>query len=239
MIRFIFLSIFVIFTHATTASSLPDFPFINVTGEAKINVAPDTVTISFDLIAFEEDSEKALQAILIKGKKILGLCKESKIEASNITTLQLRKRTVRNRTTDRVNTGIKGYEVSQSYQIKIDDLSKYSVFVDKLVALNNTSSIHAGFGATNKNEILANLVLTASADAQRRADNLAKGMGVKIQSVFAVSEDKDFNSFSAEFGLGDNRIYASMEMSDISSNMFVPKTILFTKNVSAIYKIKE
>lgn len=76
-------------------------------------------------------------------------------------------------------------------------------------------------------------------------------MGLKVGAVYAVTQDSNLGEFQAVFGAPE---YASVANAppdfvpppslDVlhdgpNANMFVPKTIEFSKNVSVVYKIKQ
>lgn len=73
------------------------------------------------------------------------------------------------------------------------------------------------------------------------------GMGVKLEAVFAVSQERHFASVEAVFGIYPGTANAppafvpppSIEFLPASgANMFIPKTIRLSKSVSVIFRIK-
>lgn len=52
--KYIWLLILSVFSVSTFASSIPDFPFVTVTGESVRKVEPDNAKLSFYVITFDK-----------------------------------------------------------------------------------------------------------------------------------------------------------------------------------------
>lgn len=221
-------------------SDFPDFPFLQVTGVAETEVAPDKVELSFSLVEFGKDPEKAMITVSNRGEKILELSNKYNISKDRIISYGIDKSVTRARNSNYQKLEILGYEVSQSFKITILDISKYPEFVNSLVGMPNVSNIQASFDVKDKDEILRSLVKKAGDDAKRKADDLAAGLGVSIKSVYAINQDTSFATFFANFGVSEVSRYLADVASPVgqSFNMFVPKSIPITKSVNVIYKIK-
>ncbi len=227
------------------ASSLPDFPFIGVEGVPEIEVMPDTANIGFSLLEFSEKPEAALNTIKKRSAQIIELAREFNISDDSIFSTGIESQIKRqiNRDGGYDKTNIIGYEVTQSFGIKIDDVSKYSDLVDKLISIGNVSRIHPSFDVKNRKEILRKLVADAGKDAKQKALDLADAMDVKIKSVFAINQDTSFESFFATFGLQEKApssgsLGAAFDRGNGSLNMMVPKSIKIQKKIGVVYKLK-
>jgi len=233
--------------HNVLASALPDFPFIGVQGEAHKEVSPDLATIGFTLVAFSDDSEKALKTIQTRSREVIDLAKEFKLPENGVISLGIENEIKRevNRDHGYNRTNILGYEVSQSFRLEVNDLSKYSAFIDRLITLSNVGRITPTFDVQNKKEIERSLVAEAGKDARQKADDLAHAMGVKIKSVYAINQGRSFDYFFALFGLQEKvriggQVLASMSapVPDRTMNMMVPKSVKISKEINVVYKIK-
>lgn len=239
--RLILVLMFLILPFKLMASSLPEFPFVGVDGVAEIEVAPDTATITFRVVAFSEKEDEALKTVNSRTSDLFDIAKEHGINKNSIISMGIDvqiKRQV-NRESGYNQTNILGYEVTQVFKVELDDLSKYSSFSDKLISLGNVAGINAVFDVKNRKQILRSLVAEAGKDAKQKAQDLAAAMEVKLGSVFALTESKSFNSFFANFGLDGQLGAVSASIAyDRSANMMVPKSIAIKKNISVIYKLK-
>ncbi len=110
-------------------------------------------------------------------------------------------------------------------------LEKYSIFIDRLVALGNVTRVTPNFDVQSRDEIRHGLIAEASKDARQKAEVLANAMGVRIKSVFAINQGTTFQSYFAKFGLQEKvmsdqpRLLALASMNHLPSNMMVPRTI--------------
>lgn len=229
------------------ASSLPDFPFIGVQGEAEIEVAPDTANVGFNLVEFSENPDEALDTVKKRSAQIIELAREFNISDESVISTgienQIKRQIIRDGGYNQTN--ILGYEVRQSFAIKIDDISRYSEFVDKLISTGNVGRINSSFDVRNRKQIQRSLVAAAGKDAQQNAKDLAAAMGVKIKSVYAINQDTSFESFFAQFGLQEQAPSRGLlkglafDKGSDSVNMMVPKAISIQKKISVVYKIKK
>lgn len=240
-------TLILLFSSSSFASSLPDFPFIGVKGVAEIEVAPDVVAISFELLEFNEKPDEALQNIKNRSSQIVKLAREFGVADNAIISTSINSEIVRqvNREHGYDQTNILGYEITQDFTIDIEDLSIYSMFVDKLISVGNVNRVYPKFDIANRKETLRDLVKKAGEDARNNADDLANAMGVKIKSVYAINQDSSFENFFASFGLQEVAPSTDREVmtvtgrrGSISLNMMVPKSIKLSKRIGVVYKIR-
>ena len=144
---------------------------------------------------------------------------------------------------------ILGYEVTQTFTVEINNIIQYSPFVDQLLGMMNVGNIRTAFDVANREEIDSELLTKATKNAKQKAEDLAKGMNVKVGSVFALTQDYSFASFEAVFGAPEHQSYSAppdfvpppsfdFVPDQEGSNMFIPKTIELKKAVSVVFKIK-
>ncbi len=230
----------VFFTIGVSAQSLPDFSFVTVTGTAQKSFPPDEVEISFKILAFHQGADQAMRIVSKRGADVIELAKKFNIDKNNISSYSINKNTKRGRKqgTGNQQVAIIGYDIQQSFKIKMEDIVHYPELVDALLSMSNVTNINSKFDISNKKQILYDLVIEASADAKRRADNLANGLHVRVVSVHSISEDRDINHYLAKFGIGTERHIDNVRAhSGFASNFFVPKTIDLKKTVNVIFKI--
>ena len=81
----------------------------------------------------------------------------------------------------------------------------------------------------------------AGKDARQRAGQLAAAQGVKISSVFAISDTADWGSLAGDFGFSGGAVSYGMlrkaSMAESSGMLILPKHISLEKSVKVIYKI--
>ena len=88
------------------------------------------------------------------------------------------------------------------------------------------------------------LIAKAAAEAREKADVMAKGLGVSIDSVFAFNDTGSFQTFFSTFGLRGEDVGQRMMRERIGvsgsrvNDIFMPQSIQITKKVNVIYKLK-
>jgi len=236
------IALMLITTGTSMASSLPDFPFVLVTGEAKIEVSPNIAHINLNLMTFDSDPEKALATIGSRGRDIVALLTKLNVKKSDIKSYNLNKQTRRERSNSYGQGKISGYEISQRFEIALRNIKHYSLVMDQLIAMKNVNNVNIKFDVTNRDELVQNLVRSAGKDAKRKAQDLAAGLDTKLGRVFAATQDSSFNEFFARFGLRQENMgrVETMRMSDRAGNynMFAPETIELRKTINVVYRLK-
>lgn len=222
------------------AQPMPDFPFLTVTGEAEMEVAPDTVTVNFQILAFNEISEAAMTTLAERSEQVLTLASEHGLTHEDIESYAIDKRTRRERKNADGQLDILGYEVSQRFTLTIDGLDSYEALMNALLRMDNTTGLNAQFDVADRESLMRELVSKAGKDARTRAEHLAAGLDARIKSVYAINEDGGFERFMAKFGVSQES-YGNLAMAADRSNSFsliAPQTITLSKRVNVIFKIK-
>ena len=246
--RIFFVILGMLMSASSAAEKFPDFPFLMVDGVAEIKVKPDVAKISFSIFEFSKDPKEAVSIVVKRGQAIVALANKLGIENNQITSTEYNKDTKRERDDNYNDLKIIGYEVSQNFTIEISNIALYSPLVDQLLRTQNIQRVRSEFSASNEIELGRTLVQQATAHAKSKAVDLADGMGVKLGSVYAVTQGRYFASLDAILGIYPGSVNAPREFvppPDInfiadsgSANMFVPKSIDLSTSVSVIFKIK-
>lgn len=222
------------------AETLPGFPFVTTTGKAEVKVAPDTVTVNFQVMAFNKRAEQAMDTVAERGAEVVALAQKHGLEHQQIESYAIDKQVRRNREGSHGNLEILGYQVTQRFTLEVNSLATYEKLMNQLMRMDNTNGLNASFDVSNREQLVTDLVAQAGADARRRADNLAAGLGASIQSVYAITEDAGFNQSVARFGVSAEnygRLSTAADQSR-SFDLFAPETITLSKRISVIFTLK-
>jgi uncharacterized protein YggE len=168
---------------------LPNQPYIYVEGKAEIQKPADIVTLRFDLVARAPDQPKANEEVQAKAVKIFGLLNNRKIAESDVIAENLRSEPEfqQDENYPRNRGKLIGYSVTRPFAVKVRDATAFPKLVDELIAIGGVefSGIDGGL---SKEKDLQNQVWEKSlSDARERAEKTVKALGMKIDSVFAVS----------------------------------------------------
>lgn len=221
------------------ASPIPDFPFVTVTGESSRQVAPDSAKLGFRITTFHQSSEVAHAQLTQASNKVLALLKANGIKDSQITAFELDKSARRRRDDSYNNLEVLGYELDRGFMVNLHDLQVYQALVTQLYATENVHSLSTRFDTKERDNIETVLLGAATAEARKKAEQMAEGLGVKIHSVFAFNDKGSFQEFFATFGLQAERMGVQHKPSFDSGapEVFIPQSIEISKTVNVIYKI--
>ena len=168
---------------------LPDKPYIYVEGRAEIKKPADIVTMRFDLVGRAPDQPKANQQVQTNANKILALLKEKKIADNDAIAEDLRSEPEfeQEQNYSRGHGKIIGYKVARPFQIKVRDVTAFPKLADELVAIQGVEFSGIDGGLAKEKEIQPEVWQKALANAHEQAEKTLKPIGMKIDSVFAVS----------------------------------------------------
>lgn len=167
---------------------LPDKPYIYVEGKAEIEKSADVVTLRFDVVARNPDQNKANQEVQAKANKIFALLKEEKIAENDVIASDLQSEPqYEEKESGRRQGKVIGYAVTRSFSVKVRDVTAFAKMVDELLAIGGTQFSGIDTGLIKEKEVTDEMYAKALANARERADKTLKTMGMKVDSVFAVS----------------------------------------------------
>jgi uncharacterized protein YggE len=168
---------------------LPSQPYIYIEGDAEITKPADLVDLRFEAIGHSADRAKANEEVQAKVIKILALLRDRKIAESDIIAEDLTSEPEFEQAEPYQQTRPKviGYMVTRPITAKVRDVTAFPKLVDDLIALGGIEFAHIEGGLAKKKEIEDELWQKAVINARELAEKTLKTMGMKIDSVFAVS----------------------------------------------------
>jgi uncharacterized protein YggE len=168
---------------------LPDKPYIYVQGKAEIQKPADVVTLKFDLVSRNPDESKANQDVQGKANKVLALLDSRKIAVTDVIAGDLRSEPEYEETDSSTTKHGKliGYSVTRSFSVRVRDVAAFAKLVDELLTIGGTEFSGIEGGLSKEKEMQDEVWEKTLTDARERAEKTLKTMGMKIDSVFAVS----------------------------------------------------
>ncbi|MBI2038770.1 MAG: SIMPL domain-containing protein [Candidatus Niyogibacteria bacterium] len=182
----------------------PNVPTITVTGEGKVLAKPDIGIVTFsvwreskDVGTAQEQATKATNAIVdyLKGAGVEE--KDLKTTSYNITPMY-----------DYTRSGsvFRGYQIRQSFELKIRDLAKVGSHLTKIAGLGANEVGSLRFDVDNIEALRAEARAKAIADAKAKAKQLARDLRVDLDDIVSYSESGGgaipIYARSLEFGVG-------------------------------------
>ena len=159
-------------------------------GEGQVVAKPDIAVVSFSIVTEAATSKAAQDANSPKSKAITDFLKKQAVEDKDIKTTGYNiypqydyPRFDQPR--------IKGYQVSQSFEVKIRNLDKASDIVDGLVTagVNNISQL--SFTIDEPEKLKDEARAKAIADAKAKAETLEKQIGIRLGKIINFQENSN------------------------------------------------
>ena len=168
---------------------LPNQPYIYVQGNAEIEKPADMATLRFNLVTRNADQVKANQEVQTNANKVFALLKSKKIADKDVIAGDLKSEAEyeEEETSPRKRGKFIGYSVTRSFSVKVRDVSTFPKLVDELLAIGGTEFSGIVAGLSNEKQMRDEIWGKALMNARERAEKTLKEMGMKIDSVFAVS----------------------------------------------------
>jgi len=173
---------------------LPRPRLISVTGTAEVNVAPDEAILSLGVESRDKDLSVAKAQHDSRVKKLLAVARNAGVEEKNIqtSTLQMRPEYSEEKVPKFL-----AYEVSQTIQVTLKDLSKYENLITKLLesGVNRVDSVE--FLVAEPRKYRDEARVKAIRAAREKATAMAAELGQTIGKPWDISEDT-FNGVFAQ-----------------------------------------
>lgn len=200
------LLVFAVFLITKTMTEFKEYRFIGVgvpatntitvSGEGEIFAVPDIATFSFSVIEEKANAKGAQDVATEKINMMLKFLRDNDIEDKDIKTISYNvypryeyKQELCNEFRcppgERV---LRGFEVSQTIQIKVRDIDKAGEILAGIGSLGVSSVSGLTFTIDDEDELKLDARKAAIDDAQQKAKELSKDLGVKLVRVVNFSE---------------------------------------------------
>ena len=161
---------------------------ISFSGEGKVSAIPDIAKVNFAIITQAATSKQAQDANSPKSKVIVDFLKKQGIEDKDIKTTSYNIYPQYNYPSFDT-PEIKGYEVSQNFEVKIRNLDKTNVILDGLVSAGANNISNLNFTVDEPEKLQTEARSKAIADAKKKAEELEDQLGVNLGKIINFSEN--------------------------------------------------
>jgi uncharacterized protein YggE len=182
---------------SATASDLPAYPFVHAGGSGATYFLPDVGAIDFEIIANDSDPAAARALVESRIAQIRALAGSLGIPAGDVEIRDVRK-DIKKGSDAQMGTAV--YELRSSAHIKAADLSRWAELVGPLLDMPNLDGFTASFDTTEREKVEAELLAKAMSAARRKALAMAKGVGMQLGAVTAVTNG-DLKNLTRAMGL--------------------------------------
>jgi len=218
---------------------LPNQPYIYVEGKAEIEKPADIVTLRFDLVTRNIDQAKANQEVQTKATKVFALLDSKKIAENDVIAQDLRSEPEyqEDENSTRNRRKFIDYKVTRSFSTKVRDFTIFPKLVDELIAVGGVEFSGIDAGLSKEKEMQEEVWQKALVNARERAEKTLKAMGMKVDSVFAVSPVTFTEIQRGIFGSGASRFYAEETGPAPDPTHYRLAPIMLSQSVHVIYLI--
>jgi hypothetical protein len=237
MKRFLFLALAIFPISVFAGSGLPDKPYIYVEGQATIENPADEASIHFTVVAHNPDVVKANQEVQANVAKLLKFLDEKKIAKTDVIAENLHAEPEYDREENSSKRGkLIGYVVRRDIGVKVRNVSILAKLVDEVINLKDIEfqSVQGAF--SKETEMEDEVWQKALTNARERAEKTLKPLGMKIDSVFAVSPVSYPNLEDRMVG-GAEKVIVTGSNIPTADSQYLLAPVSVTKSAHVIYSI--
>lgn len=175
---------------------------INVVGTGEISITPDIAYLSIGVTSQADTAQAAQKANAAKMKKLNDLLKNTwKIADKDIKSTQFYVQP--NYTyTEKEGQKVKGYNANHTIQVTYRDLTKIGELLDAASSVGANNIDNVRFSIENRDQFETQVIEKAMANANLKANAIAKAANRQLGMVLTVSQGD----------LGNSVVYAQTEM---------------------------
>jgi uncharacterized protein YggE len=168
-----------------SASTIPDYPFVHVSGNNFRIELPDIATLDFQVVAADRDPAAARATIDARMAEVRALMQKLSIEPDDLQVREVRQNVRKERAPD----GAAVYELSCDVHIRLRNVANWPALGGGLLGQPNLDSFAADFDLSTMEQVNDEMVAAAIEDARRRAEVIAAASGRRLGQVTAVTTD--------------------------------------------------
>lgn len=161
---------------------------VSFSGEGKVLAKPDVAVVDFSIVTEAVVSKSAQDANSEKSGKVTEFLKKQKIEDKDIKTTSYNVYPQYEYPRYGGVPRIKGYQVSQTIEVKIRNLENVSSVLDGVVTAGANQVGNLNFKIDDPEKLKAEARAKAIADAKKKAGELKDQVGIKLGKIVNFSE---------------------------------------------------
>lgn len=164
--------------------------WIDVGGEASIDVRPDFATVTLGVTTTGKDAREAVAASAKAVNTLISALKGEGIAAADIQTssLSITPQFSNSRSPSQNEQSIVGYAVSDMVTVTERDISRLGALIDKAVGAGANAMYGVAYGENDPSKLLDKARPLAVADAKRKAEIYAGTGGARVGRLMQLSE---------------------------------------------------
>lgn len=225
-----YIAVLVLLPVLALAGALPAVPYIQVSGQGSVSVAPDMAQISVTVANSGRDVAAARAVVERHAIQVINAAKNLGVASTDIKAASIAiwpEYHWQNNTQVYV-----GQHVSRHIQITLRKLSRYADLVNALVKAGVANVNGTTMERSDMPQVRRQALAEAVKDAHKRALTIATAAGVELGSIYSITENSSFNPRPVLMAAG-------VKTAKSSAAEYEPGNIDVTANVSLIYLLKQ
>ena len=190
------------FAASINEKSQSDAKVISVTGTGEVYTKPDVGVVDISVRTEGKDVATASDENNKKMNDITAMIKDQGVEDKDVKTSGYTINPVYQWEEKTGKRSISGYEVSQTINVKIRDLSKVGTILSQASEKGANSVGNLSFIVDNDDQIKDEAKKLAIEDAKKKAKELEKNLGVRMVRIVNFSENTYNPTYSYDYGYG-------------------------------------
>ncbi len=212
------------------AGALPAVPYIQVSGQGSVSIAPDMAQVSVSVEDSSQDMAAARAVVERRAVQVINAAKKlgvvsADIKAANIAIWP------EYRWQDNTQVYV-GQHVSRHIQITLRNLSQYADLVSALVKAGVANVSSTTMERSDMPLVRQQALAKAVEDAHQRALAITKAAGVALGSVYSITENSGYNPRPVLMA-------AAVKTARSGTADYEPGDIDVIANVSVVYLLKQ
>jgi len=182
---------------AASASALPDYPFVHVTGSAFQAALPDIGSLDFEIVAVDADPAAARAVLDARMAEVGALMTHLGLDPEDAQAREVRQGV---RKGEQAPAGGPLYELRCDVHINVKNLTVWQMLASGLLGKPNLDGFASSFDLSTMDALTDELVTKAVLDARRRAEVIAAAGGRRLGAMTAATPDA-LKNLSTAMGL--------------------------------------
>jgi uncharacterized protein YggE len=207
-------------------SSIDSRNTITVSGSGEAMAVPDIAVFSFSITKEAKTSAEAQKLVTDISNKILDAVKKDGVAEKDIKTTnyslypkydypQVVCPAIYPSNCPSGKEVLRGYEVSQTFDVKIRDVAKAGQIVSDATGAGATNINGPTFGVDKEDDVVAHARNEAIDNAKAKAESIAKGLGVRLVRIVAFNENEvgyGAPMMNKSFGMGGADVVSTPQL---------------------------
>lgn len=210
-----------IFTGVVFGQSVVVQPSVSVVGEADLQIAPNQIVFTFEVVTTDPKLADAKKANDAAAAKTIGVVKAFSVSEDDLQTDRLTVSPRRASEKDPRGKGtVIGYEVTKSFLVTFKQLDRIDEFLSKVIDAGVNRIVRIDIGNSDMTKYEQQVRLLAVDNARQKAEAYAKRLGMKVGRAYVIREENaDTPGYmtGSGTGSGDGAGMGDSEPGDLST----------------------